>query len=505
MKDSSSKIALALLVLSSANIAAQYMAGHPVRHALLTSDLLYLPTLFSDVISKGGTIKDWFLSPAPYFFPDYLFFVPSYFIGRGSYSQVIIFSLIQVALTFGATWFLARRTLQSGALVAASSILVFLIWLSLNSGDPFIFLLASANHYGAFLVSILLVALWLSPLDQRRKKWIKVSQCSAFAIMTFALSLSDNLFIVQFIAPLLAAATIVAVARKDFSLRTKIPLVAVIFFAALGSASYRFLVTHPTRYAIDIGVEKIWVNLDGVCIEFYKALFRQPIFLLMLAPYLYLVALSFYRLAKDSRYFGKLHWLCVFSFLSFCFTLAAVVLSPSLDITIRYFIPSFSWPVVVVFLFAAKYLAAPLFVGAATVISSLAAASLSLASFNLIRAEGLETRYYPSEISCIDDALERAAVDNGIAQYWDAKYIQNFSRLNLNIAQYFDNLDEMHWITSIRYFKRAYDFAIISRNAPPPFKISQEHLARLNGAPELVLDCGSRSVYIYGKNGLRVK
>lgn len=120
-------------------------------------------------------------------------------------------------------------------------------------------------------------------------------------------------------------------------------------------------------------------------------------------------------------------------------------------------------------------------------------------------SNGVEKQYYPEEISCIDNALEKENLHNGIAQYWDAKYLQNFSRLNLNVAQHFDNLGEMYWITSKEYFKQSYDFAIISESAAPPYKISPEALTRINGTPKSVKSCGSKLVFMYGKDKMRVR
>jgi hypothetical protein len=130
---------------------------------------------------------------------------------------------------------------------------------------------------------------------------------------------------------------------------------------------------------------------------------------------------------------------------------------------------------------------------------------MSWSAYKLIQSNGIKEKYYPGDMACIDDVLEKENINNGIAQYWDAKHIQNLSRLKLNIAQYFDNLSEMHWITSKKYFKPAYDFAIITEAAHPPFKLSLDALTSINGKPKLIKACGSRTVYIYGKDQMRVR
>ena len=168
----------------------------------------------------------------------------------------------------------------------------------------------------------------------------------------------------------------------------------------------------------------------------------------------------------------------------------------------RYLIPVFSWPVVIVVLFLGHYLGRR-FVAVGTAVSVLAVVSLSASGYALARNNGLSGRLYASEISCIDDALEKEGLSNGIAQYWDAKYLQQFSRLDLSIAQYLETLEEMRWITSKRCFRESYDFAVVSEDAEPTYKISSDVLLKINRAPKRVVSCGSRSVYVYGKDKLR--
>ena len=101
---------LFLLALGLGNIFVNYISEPPAKNRLFDSDALYLPTLFSDIFANNGQIKDWFLTPAPYFFPDYPIFFLVYLVGATPYSQIIAFALIQAALTFFAIWLVARAT-----------------------------------------------------------------------------------------------------------------------------------------------------------------------------------------------------------------------------------------------------------------------------------------------------------------------------------------------------------------------------------------------------------
>ena len=237
----------------------------------------------------------------------------------------------------------------------------------------------------------------------------------------------------------------------------------------------------------------------------HRAITNNPAYAIVFIGYLGLVMFLLHgRIVSSTNrdYPTQLAWLAAFSFLSLSSTFVAASLITDFPVMPRYLIPAFSWPVIIVVLFLGHYLGQRFF-AVGTVVSVLAVVSLSSSSYKLAHNNGLSGRFYSSEISCIDDALEKEGLSDGIAQYWDAKYLQQFSRLDLSIAQYLETLEEMKWITSKRYFRDSYDFAIISEDAEPTYKISSDALLRINGAPKQVVSCGNRSVYIYGKDKLR--
>ncbi len=126
LKNQEHIIAFVLLILSLDNIIVFYLGGHSFRGYLVeNSDLLYLPTLFSDLISKRGRISDWFLTPAPYFFPDYLVIVVlflAHYLGQRFFAVGTVVSLLAVLslssnsykLAHPACWSSARCTIRGG-------------------------------------------------------------------------------------------------------------------------------------------------------------------------------------------------------------------------------------------------------------------------------------------------------------------------------------------------------------------------------------------------------
>lgn len=489
--------------LTLGNIFVSYVSGFPFQGMLFNSDALYLPTLFADIFQNNGQIKDWFLTPAPYFFPDYPVFMLAYLMGMTPYSQIISFALIQTTLTFFAIWLVARVTTNVHSFIVASVALIVLIWLALSSGEPFAFILNSAFHYGAFLSAILLVALWIKFNNEDKSKKNKVIFFFIAAI-TCVTTLSDNILLVQFIAPVIATQVLTSIAVRDFSFKNKVPLILLTISGLLGTILYKFIVTNQTRYPTYIGVDKVFLNIIDIYELFHSTITNSPVFGVIFLLYIIIVINYFTQLMTGKGDGSKLSWLVIFSFLSFLATIGSVSLVTNLPVTIRYFIPAYSWPVIIVFIFLSYRLRNHFFT-LASVTSLLALMSMTWSSYHLIVSNGIEKQYYPEDISCIDNALEKENLNNGIAQYWDAKYLKNFSKLDLNIAQHFERLDEMHWITSKEYFKQSYDFAIISENANSPYKLSSEVLVRINGAPKSVEHCGSRLLLMYDKDKMRVR
>jgi hypothetical protein len=492
---------LMLLLLISTFI--MYSSRSDIQQGLFNSDALYLPALFSDIFTRGGHIRDWFLTPAPYFFPDFPMFYLAYLIGSSVYSQIITFALIQIVLSFFAIWYLMRVIGVTHSLSIAAATTSILTWFALSAREPFSLTLNSAFHYGAFLSAVVLSALWIQ-FYSGAKVMRKGRLLFLMIIISYLTSLSDNLFLVQAIAPLVATHMLCTAARREFSIKNTIFLASVVIFGVLGSASYKLIVENPVRYPMHIGIKKILLNAQEVYRLIGAEITQNMALFLILLFYMGIVIYSVIEIIrrKDGNY--KLNWLAVFSFISFCATIFTVMIVENLPVTLRYFIPTFIWPLIVVLAFLGNWLRDRSFY-IATTVSLLTVTTMSWQSYHFYLNNKISKEYYPEQIACIDRALAEYNHNNGVTQYWDAKYLIMFSKTKANFAQYYENMNEMHWITSRKYFKENYDFAITSEAAVSPHKISSDALIRINGAPTTVKVCGHRSVFIYGKDKLRLR
>lgn len=493
----------AILCLGMATFVVSYMADHPLRAYLFNADTLYLPTLFTDLFSRGGSLADWYLTPAPYFFPDYPMFALVWLLGPGAYSQVALFGLLQILMTLGTGWLITRQLAHRHAFILAAGITLALLWLAMNAGEPFEFMLASASHYGIVLTGLLFVALWLQ--HEQPGCHHRIALRLAMSLIAFASTLSDTLFIAQVAAPFLATALLTDIVYKRVSLTRTLILLAPLVASALGSWAYSFSVSHLTRYPSSLGLGSIASNLSASYNIVWKIISDMPIYGLVLA--IYLVMIGYQAIALISRRDqppSGLGWLTLFTFMSMCATLSALALSTDLPISTRYFIAMLTWPVVVT-VCGTGCLAGRKHFAASALLTSLGVVSMGYSTYRLVEKNGMRTEHYPSEIACIDQALQSAGAVNGVSHYWDAKYLQNFSHQPLAIAQYYEDLREMPWITSSSYFKNGYDFVIISRHPKTGIQISPEPIQRINDNPGKVSVCGNRTVVTYSQHSLHMR
>ncbi len=495
---------LILLAVAIAGVILTYEAGHPFHSYLFNSDALYLPVLFQDIFERGGHFSDWFLTPAPYFFPDYLLYLAGYLATESIEAQVLAFALLQIMCTTVALYCIAKAVENPHPASASIIISIFLIWLSVNAKEPFVELLTSAFHFGAFLSSLILVALWLGLAKDQKTRSARLAPAMGMCAVAFLTTLSDNLFLVHTIAPFFVASIVLQRAGR-LQKRLALPI-AVLGAAILGSLAYRHIVRHNTRVSAEVGLTKLAPNAHDL-LHLAEGLFRQhPLVGALFFIHLALSAAAFAACARKKEFMRlpqPLLLLLAFSFLSQGSLITVLLCMTNIPIAPRYLITVLIWPLIVSMFTASRLLGRRSYwIGIA---SCLIPASLLLTEgMNSYKAK-VGDPFYSDQLACIDKAVAARSLQNGIAQYWDAKYLQSFSRSKITLAQHAPDLGEVKWITSEKFFRDRYDFAIVSKNSATTGQLSERSITAINGEPAEVLECGNYKLLAYGKNKLRLK
>jgi hypothetical protein len=498
--------ALFLPLFAIACIAVHYLTGHELRGTLLHADALYLPALFDDLLHRGGRLADWYLTPAPYYFPDLPLYLIAYWLGPDGYSQIIIFAALQCGLLLLAAQVFARELDVDAALPCAALSVVVLAGLALSNQDPFVLLLSSAFHFGTFVSAVFFAAAWVrfERTGARGALW-------AACALAFLTTLSDSLFLLQAALPLACAGAARVLLERDYLAgrrrRRALPW-ALLGAAFLGHQGYKLLVMNRTRYSAHMDLAHVGANLralNAIALKLWDAL---PLFMLCWLAFLGLALACAVRLAwRRAAPFGMPHqlaWMLVFWLVSAAGALALWLLVYNIPVMARYFIAVACWPVLLAPLVAACLLRSRA-VPAALLAALAACAAIGTATARQSSAHPLQTDYYTEDVACIDRALALLDLHHGIAQYWDAKSIQYFSRNGITLAHYDDQLEESRWITSKRNFRPAYDFALVGPPRPAPYNIPAGRLEALNGKPASEVRCGPYTLLLYGRDRMKVR
>ena len=138
------------------------------------SDTLYLPSLYKDLIQEHNGLKGWYLSGAPNFFPDMIF----YFIIMFFTNNFIVSSLLFPIFQYIALLFLIKRVFQLiipnysylfASLANLLMMLFFFVTLCSNDFGFTFYLLSNSFHTGAFIMAFLCLIISLNYLKRAKR------------------------------------------------------------------------------------------------------------------------------------------------------------------------------------------------------------------------------------------------------------------------------------------------------------------------------------------------
>jgi hypothetical protein len=324
--------------------------------------------------------------------------------------------------------------------------------------------------------------------------------------LTFATTLSDSLFAVQTIAPFLVTCALVRQPQRATGWRAIVPHAAILAAALAGIAAYKWVVRHPTRPPSVPGLSHLAANAHDLRDVLAELVSQPPLLGVVLGAWLVVSVAGLVRIVHTggfARLPRPLLQLLVFALVAAAGNLAAMLLLTYLVVNPRYLIAVALWPLIVVAMLLAH--AAPRWCGAASlVLTCVLLLLLGSDAVTAARRPNTEPVAYPATIACIDRALATSGAHHGIAGYWDAKRVQALSRHDLAIAQYLSDLTQHPWITTARYFRPTYDFALINAANGPEYLLPMAQLIAHNGPPAHMAVCDRITVLVYLQDKLAI-
>jgi hypothetical protein len=105
--------------------------------------------------------------------------------------------------------------------------------------------------------------------------------------------------------------------------------------------------------------------------------------------------------------------------------------------------------------------------------------------------------YYPDVVRCMDDQTRQRHLQNGLSNYWQAKYISMLSHNGLHVIQLDADLRPFYWINNRHWYEQPFEFIVIDRAQPEGSRLDRWKIIDRFGWPDDSFWCGSSEILIY--------
>ncbi|MCK5028882.1 MAG: hypothetical protein KAR57_04555 [Bacteroidales bacterium] len=503
--------------LSSVNI------GH-----YLSSDMLYLPSIYKDLFIDKSGLAGWNLNAAPNFLPDmFVFFIISSFF-NSFIPACFTFSLLQILTFIVLLAVLYKNVFKQINYIHLSfaSLLMGMFLMAYLVNHDFVYtfyMLSISYHIGAFIMSILSLILIF--------KFLK-SEKNLHLILLFIISLfsviNDRLFVIMFSLPVFSLLFLLLIKKERKVLILKILASNLIVFL-LGLFLFRMLRLSGYVHIISLSwkafnfaniIPALKIFLEQHLFYLSKFDFRGIINMLFLISFITHIILLFKNLLKaiKGKDFNKNELVYLLIFTSSIFiTLIAPVINGSYvsQAILRYNIYSFYAGIFSIgyliykiqssYKFSLNYLIIILVI---LMITESAFIITRISNQNIKNELSDFMNYYPENVKCIDELSQENNLRYGVAEYWDAKQITMFSKQNVRVYTVLDNLGAWYHVTNQNWFYKdgkgkyanpKFNFVITDR-------LNKNKISNQLGIPTDTLKCADGTeIFIYPEFEFGVK
>ncbi len=491
------------------------------------SDLLYLPSFVRDFWEGIYNWRLWVLTPAPYFFPDMVFFFLMSFFTCNLFLSFFFYSIAFALLLIYSISSVFRITEEyfSFARIAKAVTLSFALWVALISRYPediALFLLPS-YHASSILFALLLYSL-LFKTNTRRGILL-------FVIVSTLAIISDKQIIYTFYLPfLLASFTLRTSTMEKYYLKTIIYFVLSFLFATfiLNLLSVIEIFQIPsipvwTELKKNIFQMKGIENINKIfpeVVQFFQDFYTDKLIFFLL--FLISIGLNLYYSFQFSKAKFGIRLFSRFVLFLYFFSLFSQMFFGVWG-GFRYVWGLYLFPYLSVLFYTGNLLSKMLIdrnfsrVGAIrrylfilsrnntrsqvfffTTVSIFVGLIVILYFINGTSKITINNPY-PPFVSCLDGLQKKYNLHYGLSDYWNAKHIRYLAHDSLIVNQVFTNLEKYDWIHNRDWYTKdkhgnpiTYNFIILER-------LDQEIIAKRFGIPTIREECEGKKILIYEK------
>lgn len=488
------------------------------------SDLLQVPVIARNLLYEHGHIRDWYFSQAPYFFPDILLTSIISLVVHNITLNILVVALVQTLYLVFIAGLLLKLITHYGIFLRYSisfTLIVFLLSTELVGHGPpvtlelFSTMTATAIHFGAFLVMLTSLYLFIQFANQQKRYLLFL-----FCILTVAGIASDILIIFYLMAPLILTVIFIWIFKFKSLEDCRKWLILLMLTLLIGYLIYRFAPLHYYRDSrlihYQAGNVKAFMK---VIIHFLKnspAIGILWLFFIFLAP---ASLVQTYRQKDKPLFNNNIDWVnfvilwlvvmiifCIPTFILMDFNLAlANSNEPYPYMGLRHMAPVILFPVLIgVPLLLYKHTNLPDLLAKNYTFCALLFLIIVSSFINRPRLNWTNlSTYYPPGLACLDDHAQKLHLHAGLGNYWQARPFTYFNHSGIAVASVDDNFSPFLWVTSMQYFRR-HDFDFIIAKSPTKI-FDQDKIISQFGKPTSTFICPNNyEFYVYSK-GLTAK
>ena len=470
------------------------------------ADALYLPALYRDLAS-GQDLSSWSLPPAPYYFPDMLVFFGLNRLLGDFHLAILAYGPTQVLLFIFGLISLCRlidsRNLHTERFVLLAGA-VFYLYFYAARFHILALTLVSAHHFGVIVVGTGCLAILTSTFGHQHSDG-KVGLPVLIALLLSALTVaSDMLYVVHFLVPAMLSVCLL-LALREITYRRALVYASLCLSLPIGRVLNRLLTGSDTAAALPtFSFQNLQTGLLQLIAWVKSSWLPHPLVLLAGSSFVLTIGFVLTVIVRARTRCAKApQRMFVLSFL--VFQLSACVLSVLYlgKVTLRYLLPLiimptfFGWPL----LFAAA--CKPLRILNNNVGSKIMAFVILLICGGILARIGISPQigqlvdYYPEVVRCMDDQTRQRHLQNGLSNYWQAKYISMLSHNGLHVVQLDADLRPFYWVNNRHWYEQPFEFIVIDPRQPDGSRLDRAKIIDRFGWPDDSFRCGSSEILIY--------
>lgn len=495
----------------------------------LSSDLIYIESLYRDLFISNYSMSGWLVSKSPYYFPDWFLYALVRSISGNYITGWYVYIFINFLLILAFFYYTLRYFYREGR---ANYVLftltwgIFLIALLLSSPKgygPHTFLFP-VYHSGAMLSGLFIMAVWLHSIKNRLSNIQKIG----LIIVVLMSTMSDLWTIIWFVVPIFLTTMILIVFKKLNLNKNLIYLSLLCASVFIGAMINPLLEKFGYLHFSHVPVGEQHSILKNLFKDLGELFLSSPLLVVFFTTTIYVAVTSVISSRIDRgeaipKLFNidtndrvphlAMHGAVILSFITSILVIIIFKLWGGWNYRYLHPIIIFPWLITGLYVFNIIRLnkrlneALNIFYYAFPILALSYLFTISHDSSFSPSRRGVPMAWlnpaYPQDIACIDNVARLYDLDNGISEYWNAKKITELNRTGLLVNQFDYNLNLLHWMNNLEWYKVKsnngkdyveYDFIVTETVGGDELKKNTE----INfGIPSAKMVCGNWTVLIY--------